>query len=67
MAIKNKNKRRTTLVQRTSSPVRVTPAFITPMAAQVVKRLPGRALMILLGCLIVVLSIVQIARWLKMF
>jgi len=40
MAIKKKNKRRTTLVRRTSSPVRVTPAFITPMAAQVVKRLP---------------------------
>src|SRR5688572_22857373 len=40
MAIKKKNKRRTTLVRRTSSPVRVTPAFVTPMAAQVVKRLP---------------------------
>ena len=40
MAIKKKNKRRTTPVRRTSSPVRVTPAFVTPMAAQVVKRLP---------------------------
>ena len=40
MAIKKKNNRRTTRVRRTSSPVRVTPAFITPMAAQVVKRLP---------------------------
>ena len=30
----------TTRAPRTPSPVRVTPAFVTPMAAQVVKRLP---------------------------
>jgi bifunctional non-homologous end joining protein LigD len=40
MPIKKKNNRKTTRVRRTSSPVRVTPAFITPMAAQVIKRLP---------------------------
>lgn len=40
MAAKKKNNRRTTRARRTSSPVRVTPAFVTPMAAQVVKRLP---------------------------
>jgi hypothetical protein len=41
MAIKKKNSRTSTRVRRTSSPVRATPAFVTPMAAQAVKRLPG--------------------------
>jgi bifunctional non-homologous end joining protein LigD len=40
MAAKKKNNRNPTRARRTSSPVRVSPAFVTPMAAQVVKRLP---------------------------
>jgi bifunctional non-homologous end joining protein LigD len=40
MAIKKKNNRNPTRARRTASPVRVPPAFITPMAAQVVKQLP---------------------------
>jgi len=40
MAVKKKNNRKPTRVRRRSPQLRTSPAFVTPMAAQVVKKLP---------------------------